>query len=87
MGLYIKKREINDKSIACFKALLSIVDWKHLLDENSPNNACNEFLRILLVFTMRHFQNNRQKLNEKVLAVLGLLKWINKIIKEETKIV
>ena len=44
--IHIKKREINDKSIAYFKNLLSIVDWKHVLNENSPNNAYNEFLRI-----------------------------------------
>ena len=31
-----------------FKALFSIVDWKHVLNENSPNNAYDEFLRILL---------------------------------------
>ena len=34
---------IYDKSIAYFKTLLSIVDKKHVLNENSPNNAYNEF--------------------------------------------
>ena len=42
------KREINDKSTAYFKTLLSIVDWKHVLNENSPNDAYNEFSRIFL---------------------------------------
>ena len=45
--IHITKREINDKSIAYFKTPLSIVDWKPVLNENSPNNAYNEFLRIL----------------------------------------
>ena len=43
--MHITKREINDKSIAYFKNILSIVDWKHVLNENSPKNAYNEFLR------------------------------------------
>ena len=46
--IHLTKREINDKSIACLKTFLSIVDWKHVLNENSPNNAYNEFLRIFL---------------------------------------
>ena len=46
--IHITKREINDKSIAYFKTLLSIVDWKHVLNENSPNNAYNEFLKKIL---------------------------------------
>ena len=55
--IHITKREINDKSIAYFKTFLSIVDWKYVLNENSPNNAYNEFLRIFWAFTMRHFQS------------------------------
>ena len=39
--IHITKREINDKSIAYFKTLLSIIEWKHVLNENSPNNAYN----------------------------------------------
>ena len=39
--IHITKREINDKSIVYSKTLLSIVDWKHVLNENSPNNAYN----------------------------------------------
>ena len=59
-SIHILKREINDKSIAYFKTLVSIVDWKNVLNENSPNNAYNKFLRIFLAFTMRHFQNKRK---------------------------
>ena len=44
--IHITKRKTNDKSIVYFKTLLSIVDWKHVLNKNSPNNAYNEFLRI-----------------------------------------
>ena len=33
--VHITKREINDKSSAYFKTLLSIVDWKHELNKNS----------------------------------------------------
>ena len=33
--IHIIKLEINDKSIAYFKTLLSIVDWKHVLNQNS----------------------------------------------------
>ena len=32
--IHITKREINDNSIAYFKSFLSIVDWKHVLNEN-----------------------------------------------------
>ena len=41
--LHITKREINDKFIAYFKTVLSIVEWKHVLNENPPNNVYNEF--------------------------------------------
>ena len=40
--IHIAKQEIYDKSIAYFKTLLPIVDCKHVLNENSPNNAYNE---------------------------------------------
>ena len=46
--MHITKRDINDKSIAYFKTLFSIVDWKYVLNESSPNNAHNEILRIFL---------------------------------------
>ena len=42
--IHITERETNDKSIAYFKIFLSIVGWKHVLHENFPNNAYNEFL-------------------------------------------
>ena len=41
--IHIAKREIYNKCTAYFKTLLSIVDWKHVLNENSPNNAYSEF--------------------------------------------
>ena len=44
--IHITKRELNDKSVAYFKTLLCIIDWKHVRNENSPNNVYNEFLRI-----------------------------------------
>ena len=56
---HIIKREINDKSVAYFKTLLSIVDWKHVLNENSPNNAYNEFVRIFLGLYSEAFQSKR----------------------------
>ena len=45
--IHIAKQEIYNKSIAYFKTLLCIVDWKPVLNENSPNNAYNEFRKIL----------------------------------------
>ena len=51
--IHITKWEINGKSIAYFKTLLSVVNCKHVLNESSPNNAHNEFLKIFWVFTMR----------------------------------
>ena len=55
--IHISKQKINNKSIAYFKTLLSIIDWKHVLSENSPNNAYNEFLRIFLGLYNEHFQS------------------------------
>ena len=34
--IHITKREINDKSIAYFKTLVSIVDWKHKCPTKIP---------------------------------------------------
>ena len=66
-SIHITKREINDKSIGYFKTILSVVDWKHVLNENSPNNAYNDLLKI---FWSPYTAEQRQKLNETVLIVL-----------------
>ena len=50
MSRYTTKRQINDKSIGSFKTLFSLVDWKHVLNENSTNKAYKVFLRIILGF-------------------------------------
>ena len=63
--IHITKREINDKSIAYFKTLLSIVDWKHVLNENSTNNAYNEFLRIFLGLYNEAFPKQKIKIKRK----------------------
>ena len=67
-SIHITKREIKDKSIAHFKTLLSIVEWKHVLNKNSPNNAHNEFLRISLglyneAFPMQMIKIKRKSFN------------------------
>ena len=63
--IHITKREINDKSKAYFKTLLSIVDWKHELNENSPNNAYNDFLRIFLGLHNDAFPKQKIKIKRK----------------------
>ena len=63
--IHIIKREINDKSIAYFKTLLSIVDWKHMLNENCRNNAYNEFLRIFFGLYNEAFPNQNIKIKRK----------------------
>ena len=63
--IHITKREINDKSIAYFKTLLSIVDWKQVLNENSPNNAHNEFLKIFLGLYNEAFPKQKIKIKRK----------------------
>ena len=60
--MHITRREVNDKSIAYFKTLLSIVDWKRVFDENSLNNALNEFLRILLGLYNEAFPKQKVKI-------------------------
>ena len=55
--MHITKQEIYDKSIAYFKTLLSSVDWKHVLNKYSLNNAYN-FEEFWGAFTIRHFQSN-----------------------------
>ena len=63
--IHITKREINDKSIAYFKTLLSIVEWKHVLNEDSPNNVYNEFLRIFGGFYNEAFPKQKIKIKRK----------------------
>ena len=63
--LHITKQEINDKSIAYFKTFVSIVDWKHVVNENSPNNAYNEFLRIFLGLYNDAFPKQKIKIKRK----------------------
>ena len=63
--IHIAKREINEKSRAYFKTLLSIVDWKHVLKESSPNNAYNEFLRIFLRLCNEAFPKQKIKIKRK----------------------
>ena len=64
--IHITKREINYKSIAYFKNLLSIVDWKHTLNENSPDNAYNEFLRTFLGLYNEAFPKQKIKIKRKI---------------------
>ena len=63
--VHITKREINDKSIAYFKTILSIVDWKHVLNKNSPNNVYNEFLRIFFGPDNEAFPKQKIKIKRK----------------------
>ena len=80
--IHITKREVNDKCIACFKTLLSIVDWKHVLNENSRNNAYNEFLRIFLDLYNEAFPKQKIKIKRKSFNS----RWMTKgLIKASTK--
>ena len=63
--IHITKQEINDKSRAYFKNLLSIVDWKYVLNENFPNNAYNEFLRIFFGLYNEAFPKQKTKIKQK----------------------
>ena len=63
--IHIITWEINGKSIAYFKTLLSIVDWKHMLNKNSSNNAYNKFLRILLGLYNEAFPKQKIKIKRK----------------------
>ena len=59
----IAKWEIYDKSKARFKTLLPIVDCKHVLTENFPNNAYNIFWKHFGAFTMTYFHSKIKKKN------------------------
>ena len=50
---------------AYFKPLLSIVDWKHVLNENSPNNTYNKFIRIFLGLYNEAFPKWQIKIKQK----------------------
>ena len=63
--IHITKREINDKYIAYFQTLLSINDWKHVLNEDSPNNAYNEFARTFLGLYNEEFSKRKIKIKQK----------------------
>ena len=63
--ILITKREINDKSTAYFKNLLSIFDWTHVRNENFSNNAYNEFLRIFLGLYNEAFPKQKIKIKQK----------------------
>ena len=63
--IHIIKWQTNDKSIACFKTVLSIVDWKHMLKKISPNNAYNKFLRIFLGLYNDTFPKQKIKIKRK----------------------
>ena len=69
----ITKRKINDVSIAYFNTLRCIVDWKHVLNKNSPDNEYNEFLIIFLglyneVFPKQKTKNRRQSFNSPLMT-------------------
>ena len=51
--------------MAYFKTLLSIVDWKHVLNENYPNNAYSEFIRTFLGLNNEAFPNQNIKIKWK----------------------
>ena len=60
--IHITKRETNDKSIPYFENLLSIFDWKHVLNESYPNNAYNKFLRIFFGLHNKAFPQQNMKI-------------------------
>ena len=63
--IYITKQEINDESIACFKTLLSIIDWKHTLKKTFPNLAYNERLKIFSGLYNETFLKQKIKIRRK----------------------
>ena len=60
-SIHIIKRKINDKSIACFKTLLSIIDWKHVVNQISLNYASNKFLGIFFGLFNETFPKKKKK--------------------------
>ena len=84
--IHITKREINDKSIAYFKTLISIVDWKHVLNKNSPNNAYNEFLRIFFGFYNEAFPKQKIKIKQKKFNIPWMTKGLVKSPKKKQRL-
>ena len=64
-SIHIIKREINNQSISYFKTLHSIVDWKHMLNEDSLNNTYNECLRNSLGLYKEAFPKQKIKTKQK----------------------
>ena len=84
--IHITKREINDKSIAYFKTLLSIVDWKHALNKNSPNNAYIEFLGIFLGRYNEAFPQQKTKVKRKFFNSPQMTKGLVKSSKKKQRL-
>ena len=55
--IHITKREVNDKLIN--------IAYKHVLNENSPSNAYNEFLRIFFGLHNDAFLKKKIKIKQK----------------------
>ena len=84
--IHITKREINDKSIAYFQTLLSIVDWKHVLNKNSSNNAYNEFLKIFWGLYNEAFPKQKIKIKRKSFNSPWMTKGLVKSLKEKQRL-
>ena len=84
--IHVTKREINYKSIVYSKTLLSIVDWKHVLSENSPNNAYNEFIRIFLGLYNETFPKQKIKVKRKSFNSPWMTKGLVKSSKKEQRL-
>ena len=84
--IHILKRERNNKSIAYFKTLLSIVDWKHVLNENSQNNAYNEFLRIFFGCCNEAFPKQKIKIKRKSFNSPWMTKGLLKSLKKKQRL-
>ena len=84
--VHITKREINDKSIAFFKTIISFVDWKHVLNENSPNNACNKLLRFFFGLYNKAFPKHKIKISKKSFISPWMTKGLIKSSKKKYKL-
>ena len=84
--IHITKREINDRSIAYFKTFLTIFDWKHVLNENSPNNPYSEFLRIFFGLYNEAFPKQKIKIKRKSFISPWLTKGLVKSSKKKQRL-